>query len=79
MHHVLFDFLGAPALEGVLFGAQVVEAATQRPHVHLRSEADFFQNEFGRRVVHMTAKVIFLEQLFVVVGHADHVELHEPL
>lgn len=70
-HDVLLDFLRISAFEWVLFRAQVIKTATERPDVDFRGKGKPLLNQLRSGVIHMPAKVFFLEKLLIIVGHSN--------
>ena len=81
LSNVLFDLVRILAVEGVTLCHQVVEAASEGPDVNFLVEVVFgavLQN-FRCRVVEVTAEALVLQQFLEIVGHADQVQLDDPV
>ena len=76
-HDVLLDLLRISTFERVLFSAQIIKAASERPDVYFRGESLPLLNQLRGGVIHMPAEVIFLKKLLIVIGHPNQVEFSE--
>lgn len=59
-HDVLLNLLWISAFKWVLFRAQVIKTATERPDVDFRGKSKPLLNQLRSGVIHMPAEVFFL-------------------
>lgn len=75
-------FLGlgdGATLERIHLGDQVVEAAAEGPGVRVFTEVGTLVNKLGGGVVNVAREIRALEQFFIIVGQAHHVELEHAV